>query len=326
METMLQALRAAGEQTRLRILALCAHHELTVTDVIQILGQTQSRVSRHLKILVDAGLLERYQEGQWARYRVAGQGSALPGQAANKAGISLARYILQNIDMMNPVFRRDHELLTRRLGARQQRIQQFFRDHATDWEDLRSVHVEREDIDRAIAGLLLKRPVRHLLDVGTGTGSALLQLGPMIGAGIGVDNSFAMLDIARNNIEESNLTNCQVRHADMLQMPYAEETFDAALILMVLHYADQPGAALNEVSRVLTTGGRLLIVDLRKHDRTELKTAQSHVWPGFSEEEITGWLNDAGLQVVETTALTGGAVDVFATLAEKSHEDATLAA
>ena len=150
METMLQALRAAGEQTRLRILALCAHHELTVTDVIQILGQTQSRVSRHLKILVEAGLLERFQEGQWARYRVAGQGSPLSGQTPNKAGISLARYLLQNIDMMNPTFRRDHELLTKRLGARQQRIQQFFREHATDWEDLRSLHIDRAAVDETI--------------------------------------------------------------------------------------------------------------------------------------------------------------------------------
>lgn len=326
METLLQALRAAGEQTRLRILALCAHHELSVTDVIQILGQTQSRVSRHLKILVEAGLLERHQEGQWARYRVSGQGSALPGQTTNKAGISLARYILQNIDMMNPIFRRDHELLTRRLGARQQRIQQFFTDNATDWEDLRSIDVDRESIDAAIEDLLLNKPIRHLLDVGTGTGTALLKLGPRIGAGIGVDNSFAMLDVARNNIEESNLTNCQVRHADMLQMPYEEETFDAALINMVLHYTDDPAAALSEITRVLAPGGRVLIVDLRPHNHTELRTAQRHVWPGFSNEEIAEWVTSAGIQESETRTLKGTIVDVFATLAEKAPAGASLAA
>lgn len=319
MDLLLQALRAAGEQTRLRILALCAHHELSVTDLIQVLGQTQSRVSRHLKILVDAGLLERYQEGQWARYRLAGQGSAIPGQAANKAGISLARYILQNIDMMTPVFRRDHENLTRRIDAKQQRVQQFFRENAPKWEGMREDLVDQDAINDHIRKVLLQKPVRHLLDVGTGTGMALLDLGPHIGAGIGIDNSFAMLDIARNNIEESNLSNCQVRHADMTQIPYEAETFDTALLHMVLHYAEAPAQVISEIARVLTKGGRVLIVDLIRHDHAELRSSLQHLWPGFEQAEIEGWLTQAGLTVADRAEMNGGKLKVFATLAVKER-------
>lgn len=317
MDLLLQALRAAGEQTRLRILALCADHELSVTDLIQVLGQTQSRVSRHLKILVEAGLLERYQEGQWARYRLAGQGSVIPGQAANKSGISLARYILQNIDMMHPVFRRDHENLTRRLDARQQRIQQFFRDNAPKWEEMRADLVDQPAIDAHIRKLLLAKPVKHLLDVGTGTGKALLDLGPSIGAGIGIDNSFAMLDIARTNIEESSLNNCQVRHADMTQMPYEAETFDTALVHMVLHYTEAPAQVIGEIARVLTKGGRVLIVDLVRHDNADIRTTLQHVWSGFAEDEMADWLAQSGLTVEDRAEFTGGKLTVFATLAVK---------
>lgn len=318
MDLLLQALRAAGEQTRLRILALCAQHELSVTDLIQVLGQTQSRVSRHLKILVEAGLLERYQEGQWARYRLAGQGSVIPGQDSNKAGISLARYILQNIDMMSPVFRRDHEILTRRMDARQQRIQQFFRENAPKWEEMRAELVNQPAIDAHIRDVLLAKPVKHFLDVGTGTGKALLELGPSIGAGIGIDNSFAMLDIARNNIEESNLNNCQVRHADMTQMPYEAKTFDTALVHMVLHYSETPPLVISEIARVLTKGGRVLIIDLVRHENTEIRTALQHLWPGFDKEEMEDWLSQAGLTVEDTTELNGGKLKVFATLAVKN--------
>lgn len=317
-DLLLQALRAAGEQTRLRILALCAQHELSVTDLIQVLGQTQSRVSRHLKILVDAGLLERYQEGQWARYRLAGQGSVIPGQAANKAGISLARYILQNIDMMSPVFRRDHENLTRRIDARQERVQRFFRENAPKWEGMRENLVDQDAINAHIRKALLAKPVRHLLDVGTGTGKALLDLGPSIGAGIGIDNSFAMLDIARTNIEESNLNNCQVRHADMTQMPYEAETFDTALLNMVLHYAETPGGVIAEIARVLTRKGRLLVVDLVQHDNTEIRSTLQHLWPGFTKAEMQDWLVQAGLTVEDTAELNGGKLKVFATLAVKA--------
>lgn len=317
MDLLLNALRAAGEHTRLRILALCAQHELSVTDLIQVLGQTQSRVSRHLKILVEAGLLERYQEGQWARYRLAGQGSPIPGTDPNKSGISLARYILQNIDMMSPAFRRDHEVLSRRMDARQQRIQQFFRENAPKWEAMREDLVDQDAINGHIRKVLMQKPVRHLLDVGTGTGKALLDLGPFIGAGIGIDNNFAMLDIARNNIEESNLNNCQIRHADMTQMPYEAETFDTVLVHMVLHYAETPADVIAEIARVLTRGGRVLIVDLVRHDNAEIRTALQHLWPGFDRSEIVDWLTKAGLQVEDTTELNGGKLKVFATLAVK---------
>lgn len=318
LDLLLQALRAAGEQTRLRILALCAQHELSVTDLIQVLGQTQSRVSRHLKILVDAGLLERYQEGQWARYRLAGQGSPIPGLAGNKAGISLARYILQNIDMMTPVFRRDHENLTRRIDARHQRVQQFFRENAPKWEAMREDLVDQDAINAHIRTVLMQKPVKHLLDVGTGTGKALLDMGPYIGAGIGIDNNFAMLDIARNNIEESNLNNCQVRHADMTQMPYEAETFDTALLHMVLHYAESPASVISEIARVLTRKGRLLVVDLVQHDNAEVRSTLQHLWPGFAPTEMQDWLTQAGLTVENTAELNGGKLKVFAMLAVKS--------
>lgn len=313
MESLLQALRAAGEQTRLRILALCAERELTVTDLIQILGQTQSRVSRHLKILVEAGLLERYQEGQWARYRVAGQGSSGPiRRNGSREGVSVARYVMQHLDTMNPILRRDRETLRKRQGARQQEINRYFSEFAPDWEKLRSTHIDQDAVDNGIRDMLLSRPVRHLLDAGTGAAHALEVLGPHVGAAIGVDNSFAMLDIARNRIEEAGLSNCQVRHGDLMALPYEDGTFDAALFNMVLHYFDNPETAIEEVARVTETGGQILVVDFAAHDRKEMQTDFNHAWLGFDAGTLTKWLEGAGYRDITVRDLNGPALQVLA--------------
>lgn len=322
MDELLQALRAAGEHTRLRILALCAERELTVTDLIHILGQTQSRVSRHLKIMVDAGLLERFQEGQWARYRIAGQGSGRPQRGATKSGVSVARYIMQNLDAMHPLLRRDREALNRHQAAKRSRVQQFIAEHAQSWESLRETYIDQAAVDAAVRAMLLSRPVRHLLEVGAGVGHGLEMLGPHVGAAIGIDISFPMLDLARARIEDAGLANCQVRHADMMALPYDDRTFDAVLFNMVLHYVEEPPLALDEAARVLAPGGQILIVDFAPHSVSELRTEHKHLWSGFERDRMLRWLEAAGFTEPHYETVGGDTLEIFAlhALREKAAE------
>ncbi len=320
MDNLLQALRAAGEQTRMRILALCAERELTVTDLIHILGQTQSRVSRHLKILVEAGLLDRFQEGQWARYRIAGQGSlATKNRNTAKEGVSVARYVMQNMDMMHPMLRRDREILARHQASRRQQMTRYFEEHAKSWAELREQYVDQDAVDEAVSTGLLEKPVRHFLDIGTGAGHTLELLGPKVGAAIGIDISAPMLDLARTRIEEAGLTNCQARQADMMALPYDDNTFDAALFNMVLHYVDVPDIALWEAARVLGPDGRLAVVDFAAHNVTALRDDHAHQWLGFPQDKMEQWLEAAGFQIMSCDVVSRRDIDVFLLLAIRSN-------
>lgn len=297
LEILMAALRAAAEPTRLRLLALCAQGELTVTELTQILGQSQPRVSRHLKLLCEAGLLERVPEGTWAFYRMS---ERLPGAPLVKA---LSGLLPPN----DATLARDAERLTAVKRARAEAAEAYFRDNAAQWSAIRSLHVDEAQVEATVARLIGEggKPVGDLLDIGTGTGRLLEVLAPYVKRGLGVDLSREMLGIARTNLERAGIRHCQVRQADMYALPLDNASVDAAVIHQVLHFADEPQKAIAEAARVLKPGGQLVIVDFAPHDLEDLRARHAHRRLGFADAELRQWLAAAGLQSDPVIALPG---------------------
>jgi ArsR family transcriptional regulator len=300
MEQLLQGLRAAAEHTRLRILGLCAHAELTVSELVEILGQSQPRVSRHLKLLMEAGLLERHQEGNWAYFRIA---------ESRPAG-ELAHLV---VDLMPPGDQ-IHALDLQRLQALKEayavKAAAFFKRNAVDWDRIRALHIDQARVDEVLLGLFEHDEVQDILDVGTGTGHVLELLGARVESGTGVDLSRDMLNVARANLFQAGLRNCHVRQADMLQLPFTADRFDAVVAHMVLHYAERPAVAIAEATRVLRPGGRLVVVDFAPHERRELREEHAHRWLGFSDDKIHSYFAEAGLVGQAPRHLDGGEITV----------------
>ncbi len=295
LDHLLNGLRAAGESTRLRLLALCAHGELTVTELTQILGQSQPRVSRHLKVLCEAGLLERYQECTWVFYRL----------AEPQKGGQLAETLVALLPTGDPTLELDRERLEAVKRARAERAARYFRDNAGRWDEIRALYVPESEVEAALNELLGDHPMRDLLDVGTGTGRVLELLAPQLEHGVGIDLSHEMLEIARVRLEQAGLRHCQVRHGDMYSLPFASGSFDAVVFHMVLHYADNPAGALAEAARVLCSGGRLVMVDFAPHDQEFLREAHAHRRLGFSEPEVASWCRSVGLAPHQPVRLPG---------------------
>jgi ArsR family transcriptional regulator len=294
MDHLLTLLRAAAEDTRLRILALAAREDLTVSDYVHVLGQSQPRVSRHLKLLVEAGLLERFREAQFTRFRLVTSGD----------DAALVREFVRRLDPKHARIAADRS----RLDALQQRRQtaavRFFRDNAQRWDELRALHVADREIERALAHHL---PVgaRRLLDIGTGTGRLLEVLAPKVEQAIGVDQSREMLALARANLAKAGIDNADIRQGDMYALPFESDAFDVVTIHHVLHYADDPAAALAEAARVVRPGGIVLVVDFSPHDLVELKREHAHVHLGFADNQVQGWLKSAGLNPLEPIHFPG---------------------
>lgn len=306
MEPLLDALRAIAEPTRLRVLALCAHGELTVSDLVRILGQSQPRVSRHLRLLVEAGLLERHQEGNWARYR-------LSDDRDGPAGSTITRLSETVVDLLpgdDLALTRDLERLEALRQERDDRAADYFADNADDWDRIRALHVDEAVVTHALESIVRARPVGRFLDLGTGTGHVLRTFAADSRSAIGVDLSPAMLSVARAAIERDGLRHCQVRLEDIYRLPYAADSFDTITAHMVLHYAEAPDAVIAEAARVLAPGGRLILVDFAAHNLAALKAEHRHVWPGFSDARIAGWFERAGLEPGPAEYLEGGPLTV----------------
>jgi ArsR family transcriptional regulator len=293
MDTLLAMLRAAGDPTRLRLLILLKEAELTVSELTQILGQSQPRVSRHLKLLCEAGLLERFKEGSWVFYRACDQGM----------GAEFGR-VLQELAGADDEFAGDRRRLAAVRAARATTAAEFFKTNAAEWERIRSLHAPDRDVEAAILRLLPSVPIDSLLDAGTGTGRMLELLAPRVRRGIGVDVSPEMLAIARDRLEQSHAHHCQVRLADIHRLPFPGDlAFDVALFHQVLHYLDDPQAAVVEAARLLKPGGRLLIADFAPHDLEFLRSELAHRRLGFSDREVEGWFAAAGLDPVASEAI-----------------------
>ncbi len=312
MDQLLQGLRAAGEATRLRILGLCAHAELTVTELVEILDQSQPRISRHLRLLVEAGLLRRHQEGNWAYYRLS--------EAA--AGGELARLLVDLMPADDPIHTQDLARLESVKEARAVTAAAYFKKHAPEWSRISAELYDDRRIDAALIESLGKAPLGDLLDIGTGTGHTLKVLGGKAESGIGIDRSIDMLKVARANIWRAGLKNCQVRLADMLRLPYPPDSFDTVTLRMVLHFAESPKAAIAEAARVLRPGGRLVVVDLAPHDRDALRQQHAHRWMGFEDGELGKFLEHGGLVAEAPQRLDGGPLAVCLWLGKRPANDA----
>ena len=281
----LEALRAAAEETRLRILALLAEGELSVSDLTDILGQSQPRISRHLKLLVEAGLVERHREGAWAFFRL--------GERA--AAAQILRAVLPALDRADQQLADDRARLAEVRMQRSLSARSFFERLAPNWDRIRSLHAPEDVVEAAILDAVGPRPIRNLLDLGTGTGRMLQLLAPRASRAVGLDASHAMLSVARANLEKAGLTRIELRQGDVYAPPFARGSFDLIVVHQVLHYLDDPARALREAARLLAPGGRLLIVDFAPHNLEFLRAAQAHRRLGFSREQIAGWLAEADL-------------------------------
>lgn len=292
MDHLLTQLRAAAEPTRLRLLALCARHPLCVTDLCAVLGQSQPRLSRHLKLLTDAGLLERIPEGSNAYFQM-------------PAGAELARLILARLPEDDPRLAADRRAAARLAAERAREASDAFRRHGMDWDEMRALDLPAGAIEAALLEALPAR-MGALLDIGTGTGRLLELVAPRAERALGVDMSRDMLALARARLAERGLADrAAVRQADMYRLPFADASFDAVALQMVLHYAEDPAAALAEAARVLKPGATLLVADLAPHGQAVLLEKHAHRWPGFDDAQLAGWLGPAGCTVAGTQTIEG---------------------
>lgn len=286
LDAALAALRAAGEPTRLRILALLADGELTVSDLTDILGQSQPRISRHLKLLVEAGLVERHREGAWAFFGLAGQ---------SEAGASV-RAALSRIDRQDAALVRDRDRLAEVRAQHQSAADLYFSANAGRWDNLRGLHVSEAAVERAILEAVGEARIEAALDLGTGTGRMLELLGPRVGRAIGVDGNRDMLSIARAALARAGVQNAQVRQGDVYAPPTPQNAFDLVVLHQVLHFLDDPARAVREAARALSPGGRLVVVDFAPHAIEALREEHAHRRLGFAPETMEAWFRAAGLE------------------------------
>jgi ArsR family transcriptional regulator len=294
MDKLVSMLRAAGDPTRLRLLLLLRQAELTVSEIVDIIGQSQPRVSRHLKLLCDAGLLERFKEGSWVFYRACDVG---PGAAFNA---SLQDLLGEDTDLHEAdLGRLAHVRETRAAAAAA-----YFKANAPEWNRIRALHAPERDVEQAIVRLLADRPMENLLDAGTGTGRMLELLADHTKRAVGLDVSADMLAIARDRLMRAGLMHCQVRLGDIYRLPFESAArFDTAIFHQVLHYLDDPHAAINATARMLEPGGRLLVADFAPHHLEFMRTDFAHRRLGFSDDEVNGWFQAAGLKSIAVEAI-----------------------
>ncbi|MGL4488471.1 MAG: ArsR/SmtB family transcription factor [Rhizobiaceae bacterium] len=317
LDNLVDTLKAVAESSRLRILNLLKRGDLTVTDITSVLGQSQPRVSRHLKLLHDAGLIARYQEGSWAYFRL---------DDASTAG-ALGAELVDRLDVSNVVMRRDLERLAQVKQDRQSRALEYFTNNALEWDQIRSLHAPDDAVEAMLSSIVGKTPFQSMLDLGTGTGRLLELFAPLYKRGVGIDMSRDMLAVARANLEKSGISHVQVRQGDILNPPVEREAFDLVTIHQVLHFLDEPLAAIREASRALRPGGRLIIVDFASHDLEALREKHAHLRLGFADQQMSAWLKECGLKPqkpYEVPAVGSGQLTVKVWPAVDPREAATL--
>jgi ubiquinone/menaquinone biosynthesis C-methylase UbiE len=293
MDRLLLALRAAAEPTRLRLLALAARGEFCVMEFTEILGQSQPRLSRHLKLLCDAGLLERVPEGANVWF-------ALPGGA----DLALVHDLLARLPPDDPILEADRRQSARVLAERARVASDSFRRQGADWDEMRALDLPAAEVEAALLRLVPEDAGR-LLDIGTGTGRVLELLAPRISRGLGIDASKSMLALARSRLSRAGCAHCAVRLGDMYRLPLADASFDLAVLQMVLHHAEDPAGVLAETARVLRPGGTVIVIELAAHDRRDVTTRLAHRWPGFTEPQVHDLLRNAAMAAGPPTPVPG---------------------
>ena len=305
----LDIFRALADPTRLRIVALLRAMELSVGELAQVLAQSQPRVSRHVKILCDAGLARRRKEGSWV--------FLCPGRAERMAPL------FQAIDAWEASDGRDHWVVAdaARLAAvradRATAAQAYFAHHAEQWDAIRSLQVAESEVEAAMARALGSAPINRLVDIGTGTGRMIELFGPKASASIGIDRSPEMLRLARAKLSEQDALPFELQQGDITRLGLDDGTADTVIMHQVLHFLPAPELAIAEAARIVAPKGRLLIVDFAPHDREELRTRDAHSRLGFSDEQISGWFAGAGLSLAHVEELAGGELTVKLWLGSK---------
>ena len=294
MENLLSALRAAGEPTRLRILAILALGELTVSELTQVLLQSQPRISRHLKLLADAGLIVRYPEGSWVFYRL---------DESARLGDLLAE-IIASLPQGDHELQRDRERLAEVRAERAARAQAYFAANAAQWDSLRANHIPETTIEERMGELIGGRDIDLLVDLGTGTGRMLEIFGTRASRAVGFDISPDMLTIARAKLDELAAENCQVRQGDCANVPLEDNVADIVILHQVLHFLDDPQRAVNEAARITRPGGCVLIADFGPHEMEDLRNEHAHRRLGFADDEMNHMLRAAGLFAAAGDTLT----------------------
>ncbi|MBA2918236.1 metalloregulator ArsR/SmtB family transcription factor [Sphingomonas sp. MAH-20] len=303
MDRLLDIFRALGDPTRLRIFALLRRMELSVGELAQVLGQSQPRVSRHVRILADAGLTTRRREGSWVFLALAEDPRNEPLLAAIEHAAG---------DWVDEDAARLAAVRTERAEA----AERYFAERAGEWDAIRSLYVPEQQVEAAMAEMLGERPVGRLVDLGTGTGRMIELFGASSTRALGVDRSPEMLRLARAKLAEA-VPAAELRQGDLTALPLADGLADTVILHQVLHFVPQPGTALGEAARLVADGGRMLIVDFAPHEREELRTRDAHQRLGFSDGQIEGWLNAAGLELSAIRELEGGELTVKLWLAER---------
>ena len=312
MNQLLSCLRAAAEPTRLRLLSLCAEGDMTVSELTQILGQSQPRVSRHLKLLCNAGVLDRFREGSWVFYRLADDNALFGGVARQLVAL------IPEDDFQRAL---DRTRLSEIKQGRAAEAEAYFSANAAQWDRIRSFHVDECDVEQALLGAFPAH-AEDLLDIGTGTGRMLQLFADRVDRGVGIDTSRDMLSVARAKLEADGNRHCHVRYGDMYRLPMEDASYDVAVIHQVMHYADRPEALISEVARVLRPDSVLLIVDFAPHDLATLRIEHAHLRLGFSDSEIFDWCDRAGLEPACLQNLPGDPLTVKLWSATRKSVDA----
>jgi ubiquinone/menaquinone biosynthesis C-methylase UbiE/DNA-binding transcriptional ArsR family regulator len=283
MDRLIKALKAAGEPTRLRILAALSQYELTVTELVSLLGQSQPRVSRHLKLLLEAGLVVRFQEGSWVFQRL----SESP----------LTSKITRMINLSDPLLKQDSERLGRIKIQNAKLATDYFAANAGDWDQVRTMVGSDETIEAAMLEMVKGKVFNNMIDMGTGTGRIVEIFAGYADKATGYDSSQEMLKLARTKFEQAGLGHCQARLGDITALPTASGSADLVTIHQVLHYLDSPFAVIEEAKRLLTPDGLILIVDFAKHQHEFLRTEHAHRRLGFADSEIQFWCDNNELRL-----------------------------
>jgi ubiquinone/menaquinone biosynthesis C-methylase UbiE len=304
--------QALADPTRLRIMALLGAMELAVGELVLVLGQSQPRVSRHVRLLVEAGLVERQREGAWVFLR------------RNRADHHAILADMIDAWPLSPTERAvaeaDRAQLGRVRAERAEAARRYFADHADEWDAIRARHVGDDAVEAAMLALMHKRRLGHLVDVGTGTGRMAEIFAPVAAQISALDRSPEMLRIARAKLADRNIA-ADLVQGDFTAMPFADASADTVVMHQVLHFAADPGAVIAEAARVLRPGGHLLIADFAPHDQEDLRTRAAHARLGFSDAQLRGWFASTALVAEAIETLAGDPLTVKIWLARRRSDE-----
>ncbi|EAT06821.1 MULTISPECIES: ArsR/SmtB family transcription factor [Sphingomonadaceae] len=313
MHSALDIFRALGDPTRLRIVHLLRAMELAVGEIAQVVGQSQPRVSRHVRILAEAGLVERRKEGNWVFLRLArGQGIAPFLTLFDRLEPSQSEVLWQAADLAR---------LSAVRAERARAAEAYFADHANEWDAIRSLHVPEAQVEAAMTALLAREPIGHMLDIGTGTGRMIELFGCDARQVTALDRSPDMLRLARAKLPQDAGDKYALLLGDFLSLPMESGSIDTVLCHQVLHYAQAPESVIAEAARVTARNGRVLIADFAPHQREELRMRDQHARLGFADAQIEGWFADAGLVLEQVESLPGQELTVQLWLGRRKGAD-----